>query len=66
VKLEGIPETNGNFILNEMKNDKILLAFCFVKQANFRETTFLFRFVSYFTKQKRGDIGWKPYPCSVC
>jgi hypothetical protein len=53
-------ETKRNFTFYETKRNEISLFLCFAKQAKFRETTFLFRFVSCFAKQKK-DAKWKPY-----
>jgi hypothetical protein len=46
-KLEKIYETKRNFNLHETKRNetKFRCFLCFAKQAKFRETTFLFRFV---------------------
>jgi hypothetical protein len=43
---------------NETKQNEICFC-CFAKQGKFRETIFLFRFVSCFKKQKK-DAKWKP------
>jgi hypothetical protein len=55
-------ETKRNFTFDETKQNetKFRGLFCFAKQAKFRETIFLFRFVSCFAKQKK-DAKWKPY-----
>jgi hypothetical protein len=47
-------ETKFYLSRNETKGNKISLFLCFAKQAKFRETAFLFRFVSCFAKQKKG------------
>jgi hypothetical protein len=54
-KLEKIYETKWNFNFHETKQNET--KFCcflyFAKQAKFRKTTSLFRFVSCFAKQKK-------------
>jgi hypothetical protein len=61
VKLEKIYETKRNFTFYETKRNetKFRSFLCFAKQAKFRETTCLFRFVSCFAKQKK-EAKWKP------
>jgi hypothetical protein len=54
-KPEKVYETKRNFTLDETKRNEISLFFCFAKQAKFRETSFLFRIVSCFAKQKKGS-----------
>jgi hypothetical protein len=51
-----IYETKRNFTFDETKRNetKFRCLFWFAKQAKFRETICLFRFVSCFAKQKKG------------
>jgi hypothetical protein len=55
-------KTKFYFWRNKTKQNKTKFRcfYCFVKQAKFCETNFLFRFVLCFAKQKK-DAKWKPY-----
>jgi hypothetical protein len=56
-KPDKVYETKRNFTFDETKRNetKFRCILCFAKQAKFRETIFLFRFVSCFAKHKNGS-----------
>jgi hypothetical protein len=56
---EKFTKRNEILLLTKQNETKFRCLFCFAKQAKFRETILLFRFVSCFAKQKK-DAKWKP------
>jgi hypothetical protein len=49
-----ITERNEILLMTKRNETKFRCFCCFAKQAKFRETIFLFRFLSCFAKQKKG------------